>query len=303
MASSWRPVCQVAVPMPSNARASPAGSPARRAASRAWPWMARASLRWPPARYRNRMGDSSIACPGQPWTAVYAATAAKPDRSASNHRRAASGSANTAAAVAGVDICGRWCTSAGYRIVDGRAQPGQRAGGRGLGLHLADELTRDVHDLGDPAEHETRRLQRGRRLGLAEADHARDGGRVVPADGQAALVAEHGLAHVAQVADLDRDELIIRVPAGAQVEQAVGAPGEQRAVGTDRRACPLTLADLDDAAQVQLRRGELLDVLRSVPDLAGEVVAPGVHGVAGAGDRQGVGAAGRDLGHPGQRHR
>ncbi len=217
---------------------------------------------------------------------MYAATAAKPDRSASNHRRAASGSANTAAAVAGVDICGRWCTSAGYRIVDGRAQPGQRAGGRGLGLHLADELTRDVHDLGDPAEHETRRLQRGR-----------------PADGQAALVAEHGLAHVAQVADLGRDELIIRVPAGAQVEQAVGAPGEQRAVGTDRRACPLTLADLDDAAQVQLRRGELLDVLRSVPDLAGEVVAPGVHGVAGAGDRQGVGAAGRDLGHPGQRHR
>jgi DNA-binding SARP family transcriptional activator/tetratricopeptide (TPR) repeat protein len=111
--------------------------------------------------------------------------------------------------------------------VDRRTQPGQRAGGRGLGLHLADELTGDVHDLGDPAEHETRRLQPGGRLGLGIADHARHGARVVPADGQPTLVAERHLAHVAQVADLRRDELIIRVPADAQAEQAVGAPGEQ----------------------------------------------------------------------------
>jgi DNA-binding SARP family transcriptional activator/tetratricopeptide (TPR) repeat protein len=187
--------------------------------------------------------------------------------------------------------------------VDRCAQPGQRARGRSLRLHLADELTGDVHDQGDPAERETRRLQRGGRLGLAEADHARHGGRVVPADGEAPLVAERHLAHVAQVADLDRERLNTRRPAVAQVEQAVVAPGEQRAVRADRRARPPALADLDDAAQVQLRRGELLDVLRSVTDLAAEVVAPGVHGVAGAGDRQGVGVAGRDLGHPGQRHR
>jgi DNA-binding SARP family transcriptional activator len=172
-----------------------------------------------------------------------------------------------------------------YCHVDRRAQPGHRAGRRGLRLHHADELAGEVHDHGDPAEREARRLQRGRRLGLGVIDHARHGGRVVPANGQAPLVTERHLSHVAQVAFLGRNKLSSLGSAGAQAEQAVGAPGEQRAVGADRRARVVTLADLDDVAQVELDRGDLLDVGRPVPDLAAQVPAPGVHGVAGAGDR------------------
>jgi tetratricopeptide (TPR) repeat protein len=111
--------------------------------------------------------------------------------------------------------------------VDRRAQPGHRAGGRGLRLHHADELAGEVYDEGDPAEGEARRLQRGGCLRLGVIDHARDGGRVVPANGQAALVAERHLSHVAQVADPGRDELMHRVRADAQVEIVVVAPGEQ----------------------------------------------------------------------------
>ena len=62
---------------------------------------------------------------------------------------------------------------------------------------------------------EARRLQGGGGLGLGVADHARDGGRVVLAEGQAALVAERDLAHVAQVDVLGRDGKLTLAPADA----------------------------------------------------------------------------------------
>jgi len=92
-------------------------------------------------------------------------------------------------------------------------------------------LAGDVDDLADPAEHEARRLQRGSGLGLGVTDHARDGGRVVLTEGEAAVIAKRDLAHVAQVDVLDREGLVTPGPAGAQLKAFIRAPGEQRAVG------------------------------------------------------------------------
>jgi len=188
------------------------------------------------------------------------------------------------------------------RHADRGAQPGQRAGRRALGLDLADVLAGDVHDLADPAEREARRLQGRGRVRLGVADHARDRGRVVAARGDAAFVAFGHHGHVGQVADQSGHQRIAHAAAEAQVEQAVRAPGEQRAVGAQRHAGVQALADLGDPAQVDLDRAGPGDVGGAVADLALEVDAPGPDLAAAAHQGQGVVAAGGDLGHPGQRH-